>query len=267
MAASDLSTLTLCWRLERRDGVAIGLTAHDRDLTIAGLTYRAAPGMTPTAVKRSDSLEADTMEASGPLGHVSIREADLLAGRWDGARISAFMIDWADGAVTPVSLGTGTIGSVEVRDGAFSAELKGIAAQLAAPVSEETSPTCRATLGDRRCRVPMGGRRRPATVLAVEDAQITLDVAEPVPNAYGDGRLRWLSGPNSGLEQGVMLSDGVLLTLREPPSYAGTGARVELIEGCDRRFATCIERFANALNFQGEPHLPGIDLLTRYPGA
>lgn len=25
------------------------------------------------------------------------------------------------------------------------------------------------------------------------------------------------------------------------------------------------ERFANALNFRGEPHLPGVDLLTRYP--
>ena len=32
-------------------------------------------------------------------------------------------------------------------------------------------------------------------------------------------------------------------------------------------FATCRDRFANAQNFRGEPHLPGNDLLTRYPGA
>jgi hypothetical protein len=30
--------------------------------------------------------------------------------------------------------------------------------------------------------------------------------------------------------------------------------------------ATCGGRFGNALNFRGEPYLPGIDLLTRYPG-
>jgi uncharacterized phage protein (TIGR02218 family) len=45
------------------------------------------------------------------------------------------------------------------------------------------------------------------------------------------------------------------------------GALVELIEGCDKIFATCRDRFANGENFRGEPHLPGADLLTRYPGA
>jgi len=42
---------------------------------------------------------------------------------------------------------------------------------------------------------------------------------------------------------------------------------VELVEGCDKSLATCATRFANAVNFRGEPYLPGIDLLTRYPGA
>jgi hypothetical protein len=42
------------------------------------------------------------------------------------------------------------------------------------------------------------------------------------------------------------------------------GVLVELVEGCDRRFVTCCQRFANAANFRGEPYLPGNDLLTRY---
>ena len=44
-------------------------------------------------------------------------------------------------------------------------------------------------------------------------------------------------------------------------------AAVELIEGCDKSLATCAARFGNAANFRGEPYLPGMDLLTRYPGA
>ena len=60
----------------------------------------------------------------------------------------------------------------------------------------------------------------------------------------------------------------VSVTLRAPPRLVvEAGVLVELIEGCDKRFETCRDRFANALNFRGEPHLPGIDLLTRYPGA
>ena len=45
------------------------------------------------------------------------------------------------------------------------------------------------------------------------------------------------------------------------------GALVEIEQGCDKRLATCSGRFGNAVNFRGEPWLPGIDLLTRYPGV
>ncbi|HLL58748.1 MAG TPA: phage BR0599 family protein, partial [Allosphingosinicella sp.] len=54
----------------------------------------------------------------------------------------------------------------------------------------------------------------------------------------------------------------------EPPLYLpAIGDLVEISEGCDKSFATCTARFANGANFRGEPHLPGMDLLTRYPGA
>jgi hypothetical protein len=43
------------------------------------------------------------------------------------------------------------------------------------------------------------------------------------------------------------------------------GARALIREGCDHTLDTCATRFANALNFQGEPFLPGNDLLVRYP--
>jgi hypothetical protein len=43
--------------------------------------------------------------------------------------------------------------------------------------------------------------------------------------------------------------------------------RVQLREGCDHVLETCANRFANAVNFQGEPFLPGNDLLTSYPAS
>jgi uncharacterized phage protein (TIGR02218 family) len=45
------------------------------------------------------------------------------------------------------------------------------------------------------------------------------------------------------------------------------GDRVALREGCDKMIATCSARFSNVVNFRGEPHVPGNDLLTRHPGA
>jgi len=263
----ELTTLALCWRVERRDGVTIGLTDHDRDLVVDGLAHRAAPGMTPSAIQRSDGLDADTMDVTGALTSGAIDEADLPAGRWDGARVALFAVDWSDPA-NRVDLGEGTIGAVETKDGAFTAELLGPAAALDAPVCEATSPECRAELGDKRCRVAMAGRRRFARVAAADDAVVTVDAAEPSADAYGGGLLRWMSGANCGLESAVAMSDGAALTLRAPPAFAvEAGVLVELIEGCDKSLATCAGRFDNAVNFRGEPYLPGMDLLTRWPGA
>ncbi len=263
---SELTHLALCWRVERRDGVAVGLTAHDRDLLVDGVPHRAAPGVTPSAVVRSDGLEADTMDVAGALTADAIREDDLLAGRWDGARVTVFAVDWRDPRAR-VDLGSGTIGAVETGDGGFTAELAGSTAALDRPVAEETSPECRAELGDARCRVAMTGRRRFARVVAAAGAAVTLDAAEPVANAYGGGRLRWFGGEDAGMTRAIARSDGATVTLRSAAPAAAAGTLVEVIEGCDKSIATCAQRFGNAANFRGEPYLPGIDLLTRYPGA
>lgn len=263
---APLATITLCWRIERRDGVTIGLTAHDRDLTIDGLWYRAAPGMAPSAIKRSASLDADSMDVTGALTGAAIDERDLLAGRWDGAHVAILAVDWRDPA-NCVPLGSGTIGAVETQDGMLTAELRGIAAALDAPVTEATSPECRSELGDRRCRVPMAGRTQLTQVTAIDGATLTVGDPFGAADSHAGGRVRWLSGPNCGLEDAVRRSTAGQLTLHMPPRFEGVGARVELREGCDKSIATCAARFGNAVNFRGEPYLPGIDLLTRYPGA
>jgi len=157
---------------------------------------------------------------------------------------------------------------VIVQGDGFEAELRGPAAALEMPVVEQTSPECRATLGDRRCRVDMAARTRITRIAALVDDEMVEVADAAAGNAYGYGRLRWIGGANSGTQSAILRSDGVTLTLREPPAFApATGDLVEISEGCDRMLATCTGRFGNAANFRGEPHLPGIDLLTRYPGA
>ncbi|MBB3694216.1 putative phage protein (TIGR02218 family) [Sphingomonas sp. BK580] len=114
----------------------------------------------------------------------------------------------------------------------------------------------------------MAARRRFARVVAAEGTALTLDAAEPVAGAYAGGVLRWFDGGNAGLISGVAGSAGTGVTLEEAPPHAvAADALVELVEGCDKRLATCAARFDNSVNFRGEPYVPGNDLLTRYPGA
>lgn len=265
----DLTTLAFCWQLRRRDGVAIGFTTHDRDLVIDDLAYRAAPGMTPSAVSLSDGFEADTMEVAGALTSGAISAADLEAGRWDGAEVRLFAVDWSAPEGEALFLARGELGDVRSEDGEFGVELRGPAALLERPAIELTSPECRARFGDERCRVDLAARTRITRVAGVVDARtITVESAAAGVNAYGYGRLRWIDGANSGHGGAILRSAGTALTLRDPAAFAvAEGELVEITEGCDKLFATCAERFANSANFRGEPHLPGNDLLTRYPGA
>ena len=265
----ELTTLAFCWRVERRDGVCLGFTSHDQALFVGGLDYRAAPGMAPAAISASDGFDAEAAEVSGALTSTAISEDDLRAGRWDGAGVTLFMIDWERPDGERVTLARGELGDVSCSGNGFEAELRGPMALLEAPVVEHTSPECRAQLGDKRCRVDLAGRVRTTKVTQViSDAVLEIEQASTEADAYCYGRLRWLTGRNSGITVPILSSEGNRLTLRdEPPFAAAVADLVEITEGCDRRFATCTLRFANAENFRGEPHLPGMDLLTRYPGA
>jgi uncharacterized phage protein (TIGR02218 family) len=266
MLEGALGSRALCWRIERRDGAALGFTTHDRDLGIEGLVYRAAPGMLPSAISLGDGFDAEALEVTGALTADAIRAADLKAGRWDGAAVAIFAVDWSDPEGARLPLATGEIGEIAVRGRSFEAELKGAAAALDRPVVELTSPECRARLGDRRCRVDMAGRRRMLRVTAVTPSgALALDGADA---RHVAGRLRWLDGANAGWSAIIAAVEDGLVTLRDAPPFAAVaGELVDLSEGCDRSFATCTGRFANGANFRGEPHLPGLDLLTRYPGA
>lgn len=266
IAAGELTSLAFCWTLERRDGAGLGLTSHDQPLVIGGMTFAPSPGINPAAVRMRAGLEPQRGEVEGALSTDALSERDLEAGRWDGARVSLFAVDWENPGGGQIELVGGGLGPVSIKGGGFSAELVGAADTLSAPVCPETSPECRAELGDRQCRVDLAGRREIFAVAAFSGGQIELDRGVDDRFLYGEACL--LDGENAGWRSRIIAVLPSALVLRDVPMFAVTArCRVRVTEGCDKRFATCRTRFANSANFRGEPHLPGNDLLTRYPGG
>lgn len=261
-----LSAIALCWRIERRDGAGLALTSHDQPLIIGGVAYDAAPGMLPAAIQRKAGLDPSGAEVAGAMTSASLDEQDLALGRWDGARVTLIAVDWEKPGEDAITLARGELGEVRFSSGEFTSELRGAAARLQAPICPETSPECRAELGDKRCRIDLAGRSMLARILSADGSQLSLD--REVGGDFLWGRARFLSGGNCGLSAVIVRVDGTRIDLREPVrAPVEAGAQVELRHGCDKSFSTCSGRFANGANFRGEPHLPGNDLLTRYPGA
>lgn len=261
-----LETVAVWWRIERRDGVALGFTSHDRDLHFAGLRHRTAPGMVPSAVRRTATLEADSAEVTGALSHDAIGEEDLSAGRFDGARVSMGLVDWE--TLEAETLFTGTIGSVGREGEQFSAELQSIKQRLAQQVVPRTSPTCRAEFCGEGCTLSAARFSHEALMAEISGDRQWIRIGVSAPANFEFGLVRAIDGPDAGLAMRVQSVDGDWLALDRPMSDGiEAGLRLSLREGCDHTLATCSQRFANAINFQGEPFLPGNDLLTRYPPA
>jgi uncharacterized phage protein (TIGR02218 family) len=261
----ELEGVATYWRIQRQDGVTIGLTSHDGDLWFDGIRHRGSPGMLPSAIRRTADLTSDSAEVQGALTHDSIAAADLETGRFDNATVEIGLVDWEtlDSAI----LYRGMIGSVAEEAGGYQADLQSVKAALETDPVPRTSPTCRAKFCGPGCTLNPVRYTHEAKVSAIDVKNNTLTfTGAPDAELFESGNLRWVDGPHAGQAMEIMSAEGEWLILDaalDPGLLIGT--RALLREGCDHTLATCRDRFHNAVNFRGEPFLPGNDLLTRYP--
>lgn len=259
-----LETVAPFWRVLRRDGVALGFTAHDRDLWFDGLNHRSAPGMVPSAIRCSGDLEPDSAEVEGALSHDALSPADLAAGRFDGASVVIGLVDWE--SLESHVIYRGSIGSVSEEAGQFTAVLQSRKTELHQDPVPRTSPTCRAAFCGPGCQLSPNGFTHLVRTTSHAMAGNAVMLAAPVPlTLLAGGWLRWFDGPYAGQTMGVIAlgPDGLVLdTPLDQVIPPGTAAQAR--EGCDRTLETCHSRFGNVVNFQGEPFLPGNDQLARY---
>ncbi|WP_432201699.1 DUF2163 domain-containing protein [Erythrobacter sp. W53] len=259
-----LDTVATFWQVLRRDGVTLGFTAHDRDIWFGGILHRAAPGMLPSAIRKTASLQDDPADVDGALAHDSISAEDLASGRYDLARIAIGLVDWESGE--NAVLYRGQIGSVSRENGQFSAELQSAKIELDVDTIPRTSPTCRARFCDRGCTLSHTRFTHRATITDIDFDANSLGFTGLQLSNFVDGELRFIDGPQAGFLLGIIGTQNGMLTVDGPlDTELIAGAQVSLREGCDHTIATCTARFDNAANFQGEPFLPGNDLLVQYP--
>lgn len=272
-----LTSLALCWRIRRPDGVQLGFTNSDKDIVVDGKVYLSAPSFNPSALIMSAGLSVDTIELAGVLSHKAIRAEDLAAGRYDSALITVFIIDWQNSSAGSQPLSAGRFGTVRQEDQTFTVEVRGLTDGLDAPVVEAYSPECRAEFGDQRCRINLRRYRWIGSITQVIDT-LTIQAQFPAGSALTNnddlayGRVRWLSGANDASDVDILTSSftgGVAqIGLRLPmPNAITVGDRLEVTSGCDKRYDTCRLKFNNRLNFRGEPFVPGVDSLLAYPNV
>ena len=269
----DATSVCRAWKVLRRDGVAYGFTDHDRDFTFDGVTFKASTGMSARVLQQTTGLSVDNSEAIGALSDAAIDGADLAAGRFDGAEVRSWLVNWADPAQR-IEQFRGNFGEITRSAGAFRAELRGLTDRLNQPQGRVFQRSCGAVLGDARCGFDLAtpGYRATGAIAGFDPMGRMLfqGIAGFADRWFERGRLVVQTGAAAGLV-GMIKSDRINGGERVVDLWHDLGATliigdtVQLEAGCDRMAQTCRGKFGNFLNFQGFPHIPGEDWLSSYP--
>jgi uncharacterized phage protein (TIGR02218 family) len=264
---TGVTTTCRAWALTRRDGVVMGFTDHDRLLAFEGIAFRPDTGLSALALQQTTGLSVDNTEALGALNDAAIREADIEAGRYDGAELRAWLVNWQDVTARRL-LFRGSIGELRRSGGAFEAELRGLTDALNIPLGRVYQKACSAVLGDRDCRfdldTPGYVSERPAEEVEENRVFRFVEMGGFAEDWFRHGVIRVLSGAAVGLI-GLIKRDrtegtGRVIELWHPVgAEVAPGDALRIEAGCDKRSGTCQFKFDNLVNFQGFPDIPGDD--------
>lgn len=249
----------------------MGFTDHDQALEFGGVVYRASSGFTGTELEAGLGLSVDNMDVEGALSSEAITEEDIAAGRYDNAEIQLFRVNWQDPAQR-VLLRRGNIGEVTRGALAFQAEFRSMAHRLQQTVGRTFQYGCDAVLGDERCGVDLAAPEYKVSGTVTSAAERTFAVSGLElfeADHFSRGLLLWETGGNAGARVKVKAHkaghDYVELSLWQLPAFPiVAGDTFTVTAGCPHTFDACRDKFANAANYRGFPHIPGNDFVLSY---
>lgn len=268
--AGDATTTCHAWRVIRRDGAVLGFTDHDHDLTFSGTTYLAASGYQASDWEAEKGLAAPSSDVAGALSSDAITERDIAAGKYDGARVEVFLVNWFQPS-QHVRLKVLEIGEITRTDSHFRAELRGLAHRLSQTRGRIYSRRCDAAFGDVRCGRNANAYRATGVIVSAPDASraVVSGLDAFAAGYFRYGVLTFTAGENDGasvdIESHVRSGGNALLIFWLPlPTKPAVGDTFTIVAGCDKSFETCKAKFDNVANFRGFPHMPGADFAYSY---
>jgi uncharacterized phage protein (TIGR02218 family) len=294
--AQGQTTLAYLWKVKRVDGTILGFTTHDQNLSYdagdgdGAVTYEAFTGFTNSAASGKSDLSVDNIEFTGFLESDSLVDADLRAGLYDDSAIAVRVVNWADLTMGDVLIRSGSLGMVKMKNGTFTAEIRGLSYKLTTVIGALYGPICRAVFGSGLngidlssqylCKIDVTAYRQSGSVasdptaIAIVPTSGLLMIGSATPTApaptgwFDDGIIAFTSGVLNGYSFEIKSWDGTTLNLYLPLPKQPAAADTFTIEpGCNHTIFDCGSKFNNVVNFRGEPSIPGEDSILDYPGA
>lgn len=270
---SGVTTLCWCWAITRTDGVRLGFTDHDLGVSFDSINFEPEAGFDATALQSKLGISADNSEVMGALSSKCISHKDVHAGRFKGAAVQIWRVNWRD--VTQRKLHfSGQLGEITHDETHFTAELRSLSDRLNQSNARRYLRQCTAQLGDSGCKFDLNSpnAQRTSTVSHSPERNIiyTAQIEGLAAGWFNAGRLKLTSGDNQGIDR-IIAHDKIegnqrcFILTQDLPYDIKDDVTLHLTLGCDKTTQQCRDKFSNLLNYQGFPFIPGEDWMFAYP--
>ena len=263
--AQGTTTLAFALKLVRLDGQVFGFTSSTENMIFDGVLYSATQGLSVSSLEFNAGFAVDNLELTTLDDGTLFIKNEVIGGTWRNCGFTILRYNFMDLSDGFETIMVGTVGDLTMKQGVVTVELRGLQAPLQQTIGCVVSATCRARLGDTLCTVDLAPMTFTGSVSTlINRRQFTCSSFVQAENFFTEGSVRFTSGNCSGVVAKIKYSNGVDITLQLPtPTDFLVGDTFTAIAGCQKRFVEdCNGKFSNALNFQGEPHIPGIDGIT-----
>ena len=254
---SGSATVARAWIVTRRDGQRFGFTDHDAPLMVDSVECRPDTGALGSAIQRRLGLEVDRSDIRGALVDERLGEQDLIAGRWRGARVDIWLVDWT-GAATPWRMESALVGETRQRGSAWVWELSDVLALASQREGAVIQKRCAWVLGDADCGVDLTAPTLRAAVTVVRSDSprriVVSGLSGFADGWFNRGVISWTGGANAGSTSDVRRHQSGELDLVDPPGSAvSVGDTATITAGCDHTAETCRAKFSNGARLGGDP--------------
>jgi uncharacterized phage protein (TIGR02218 family) len=266
-----------CWKVTRQDNEVFLFTDHDTDLVLSdGQTYTPTNGgLSASSIRKESGLKEQNVENNGILNSDAITADDLRAGRYRGAEVYQYKVNWLVPWMGAYETIRYWIISTSFDGEQWKAECMGLTKWLRHRVGEIVTRDCRHKVYDGKCGLTKGSYADTGSVTSITTERLKFvvsgDVTVPDAGYFDYGELVWDTGDNAGLTSEVLLhtkSPSVELELILPTPFDIAGADTFTVyAGCDLLFSTCVDKFANGNNHGGFLFVPGQDRAMASPNA
>lgn len=257
----QIRTLCYCWLLTRTDDTILGFTDHDQSIHINGVDCKPQTGMTAGAMEMESGFALNGGQAEAALSTDAITSSDIIKGLYDRATVQLYLVNWRAPESAQL-LRTMRIAKITQADGVFSAEMDGLLSGFDAPQGRHFRRNCDARFGDAHCGINTDLSIYQQSVRILESsssAQVRIEPLTIQADHYANGSIVLASEILPIIQIEVSASHWTLHLRKAPKIKVSDSQQAVLIAGCDKTFNTCRDRFQNAVNFRGFPHLPGND--------